>query len=130
MLEQKTVTLVRRLFDRTNDGELGWEEAGDSDGFRAALSNYGVLIARRELRDQWGSPLPCYVLRILNQHGRVVEEITAEDFGGSLPNPEKVMESLYEGARRRAMGVEEAFESILNSLESPSSTRPKTAGSA
>jgi hypothetical protein len=36
----------------------------------------------------------------------------------------------YEGARRRAMGVEEAFESILNSLESPTSTRSKTAGSA
>ena len=129
MLEQKTVTLVRRLFDRTNAGELGWEEAGETEGFRAALANYGVLIARREARDQWGSPLPCYVLSILNQHGRVVEEITAEDLGGSLPNPEKVMESLYEGARRRAMGVEEAFESILNSLESPTSLRPKTASS-
>jgi len=31
MREQRIVTLVRRLFDRTNDGELGWQEAGDAE---------------------------------------------------------------------------------------------------
>jgi len=123
MQEQKTVTLLRRLFDRTNDGELGWEEAGDADGFRADLSGYQVLILRREVRDQFGNPNKTYILSILNPDGRLIEEITPEDFGTSLPNPERVMESLYEGARRRAMGVEEAFESILSSLEAPSAGR-------
>jgi hypothetical protein len=60
------------------------------------------------------------VLSIMNQQGRVIEEITHDALGTSLPNPEKILESLYEGARRRAMGVEEAFDSILASLGSSS----------
>ncbi len=118
MGREKTVALVRRLFERTNDGELAWEEAKGADGFHVAFPQYAIVIARREARDEWGSASQRYVLSILNAQDRVVEEIGHEDLAGSLQNPEKIMESLYEGARRRAMGVEEAFDSILSSLGS------------
>ena len=46
----------------------------------------------------------------------MVEQISPSELGTALQNPERVMASLFEGARRRAMGVEKALDSILASL--------------
>ncbi|HJQ85333.1 MAG TPA: hypothetical protein VKA21_14705 [Candidatus Binatia bacterium] len=125
MGSEKSVTLVRRLFEQTNAGTLEWVSVNGGAAFQVGFAGYGVLLERRQQRDEFGHPHDQVMLSIVNGEGQIVEQILPAELGSTLPNPEKVMIALFEGARRRAMGVEKALDSILAALGSPrDSTRP------
>lgn len=114
MSGQKIVALAKTLAERTARGELDWEESERPGVFQLSFSNSSVRIYHRESRQQRGSRE--FVLSIHNSVGVEVEEVGDE----SLPVDDAfpMMRQMYEEARRKAMGVDTAIDSILEDLES------------
>ena len=119
MTYEKMSTLVQRLYKKTKKGEIDWEEITEPGIFMAALPGYAVFISRRSSSgsdstfDQVGND---YVISINNLDGRVIEEVTDVDLRLVWEHSYRDMGNLYEAARRKAMGVEEALDDILSEL--------------
>ncbi|NYZ61802.1 hypothetical protein [Luteimonas deserti] len=114
MSGQKLVALTRMLAERTERGELKWEESERPGVFQVSFSNSSVRILHRDSRLQRGSTE--YVISIINSLGVEVDEIGDE----SMPTEGaySLMKQMYEQARRKAMGVDTAIDSIIEDLES------------
>lgn len=114
MNNPKLEKLVRTLAEKTRLGELAWDESERSGVFQLPFSNSTVRIFTRESRAHRGDVE--YVVAILNSLGAEVEEISDETLGVEWAF--SIMKDLYEAARRKAMGVDVAIDSILDDLES------------
>lgn len=113
---EKMARLVARLAARTEDGSVNWEETAVTGQFQLAFPNYSVLVLLQESKGQIAGALDV-VLRVCNTAGDVVEEVADPDLEDILENPYQDMLELYQLARRSAMGVEDALNSILSALE-------------
>lgn len=112
MADQRILTLINRLRERTDQGKVSWREADRGDAFLASFSNNSVSVSQRESRQGSGAE---YVIRILNSWGDTIEEVGDEDF----QNQEvyETMKNLFDKARRIALGLDEALDSILKELD-------------
>src|SRR5205814_2162521 len=119
MAYAKLVKMVRALEQQTNRQRVEWQETGDEGVFQANFPGHSVRVLTRQI-----DPDTDYVIQIFNANGALVEEATDVD----LRDPElplqqsaretfELMRSLYDGARRQAMGVDRALDEILQNLE-------------
>jgi hypothetical protein len=108
----KANEIFLRLHEKTKRGEINWEETERETEFQAAFPAYSIRIGREE--DQYA--LPVYYLKIFNQEGKLIEEVGEKDLSGSWESGQPTMGQLYELARRVAMRVEKALDSILSEL--------------
>jgi hypothetical protein len=104
---------------RSNEGKVRWEKTVDSGEYQAAFPHYSV---RTFSRFNTEADVEDYFLQIFNDEGELVEEISDGEFSlmlgpTAVPSGFKVMKDLYEVARRTAMGVEAALDTILAELE-------------
>ena len=131
MIDEKILTLVKNIQDRTNSGTLRWEATARSDTFQVAFLNAVVQISKTI------APFLTHSLRILNEEGVVLEEITeltlnkifnqkekqmqapkkelVESYG--FLDPDQVLEDIYTSARRNALGVDRKLDLLLNELK-------------
>jgi hypothetical protein len=114
---EKTRKLVVMLAKRTAGGHVAWEETNEENVFQAAFPGYAVRVAAKDEEDGVS-----YTVHLHNESGQLIEEIRSvdireDDSRGAYQEAYELMRSLYEGARRRAMGVEEALDQILSKLE-------------
>lgn len=115
---EKIVKFINLLEQRTTNGEVEWQETADEGMFQAAFPGYSVRVFPRT--DEDGDT--DYVVQIYNETGSLIEEVRVIDIRES-PSREAYlkaagqMRSLYEGARRRAMGVDQALDQIIGNLE-------------
>jgi hypothetical protein len=108
----KIATVVKRLHDKTNRGDVRWEQTSKEGIFRAAFPGYSVLILPRDAPEGAID----YVVQIFDDEGALLEEVADPDLKDFLTDPFKLMRTIYETARRSAMGVEQALNRILGAL--------------
>jgi hypothetical protein len=119
MPDNKLIKMIGLLQRRTDEQKISWEQAVDEDVYQTAFPNYTVQLGYKESSTQFGDI--DYFIRILDEDNKIVEEATDVDLHNELVNEDmntyKVMENLYKSARRQAMGVDKAINSILSELE-------------
>jgi len=118
-MDSKPVRLIQQLLARSNEGKVKWEKTVNSAVYQAAFPHYSVRTFSRFNPEVDEND---YFLQIFNEEGELVEEISDGDLHVMLgqtavPNAFKIMKDLYEVARRTAMGVEAALDTILAELE-------------
>ncbi|HZF13450.1 MAG TPA: hypothetical protein VFE33_32050 [Thermoanaerobaculia bacterium] len=110
MADHPTVTLIRKLHERTTAGRLRWEETADSSVFQAAFPDYAVQISER------GED---YYLRIFDSEGGLIDDIGDVELGSLIGNPREalvILRETFTNARRSAKGLDRAVRSILDAL--------------
>ena len=126
MTNPKLAELVRRVHERTMAGKLAWEESSSRNVFQISFPKYTVQTSYQSGRE--GSI--DYLIRILNEENVVIEQATDVDLENDLGDTGvsyKLMEELYLTARRIAMGVDQALDTLLESLgDDPKPVPPKT----
>ena len=114
----KLAQMIVKLVEKTQKGFLKWEETGSPAIFQAAFPGYAVQAwTSRNIDDPQYED---YYLRIIDGEGKTVEEVSDNDLKNVLDNPYDTMKELFNVARRSALGVENALNSILDSLEESS----------
>lgn len=124
---ETALALVQNLYSRTREGEIDWHDTGLDRTFEATLGDYSLLLTQvpdRDYPDQ-----PDYQLRVLsNVSQKEVERISNTSLRPVMDrsteeglNPYNLLDRTYELARRKALGVDRALESILESLTKKSS---------
>lgn len=110
----KAQKIFFKLHEKSKRGEINWEETEKQAEFQAALPAYSIRIGKEE-DETYGT---FYLLKIFNQEGRMIEEIGAGDIAEGIGSmtAQGQMKELHEMARRTAMRVEEALDSILSEL--------------
>lgn len=117
----KVLNIIHRLHLRTRDGSIQWREGDDARGFVTELGDF-TLVARR-FPDPAYPDEPDYGLQIFNTAGREIETISNVTLRPVMDritseglNPYVVLQQIYEMARRQALRVDDALESILRTL--------------
>jgi hypothetical protein len=122
MSDMKSLELLRALLRQTVAGQVAWK-AADEKGteFHAELGDYGLHLRTRFDRDYPDSP--DYFLTIIDSHGREVEVISnislrplSDEKDADGRTPYATFSELYDAARRLALGVDDAIDSLLKKL--------------
>jgi hypothetical protein len=120
MTENKLFELAEKLNEQTRTGKITWETTASSNSFQTAFPQYTVRIARYSSDDE--DRAPDYALIINDESGKTLESVTDVSLQAAvkpaLPGGKAflVMQELYNNARRGALGVDAAIESLLKSL--------------
>lgn len=123
MSDLQSLELVHRLWNRTRDGHLKWEQGTAAREFRAELGGYRVIIT--EIDDPEYPETPDYHVRIHKQDGRWLETISNASLRPFMDNvhdgmnPYGVMAALYRHAHRSSLGVDQAVREIVDLLGEP-----------
>lgn len=115
MSENKLVRIMDRLYKRTEKGEVAWEATVEDGEFQAAFADYSVKIVPR-FKTRYATE-PDYVLQIFNADGQLLDETSNVDLEEEREEYYEMMKELYSGARRKALRVDTALDSILDELE-------------
>ena len=112
MSHEKVGSLVRRLAVATQKQGNLWERTTEDAVFQASFPGYSVRLARA----MGYQNEDLIILSIFDEDGALVEQVDDSDLNSVLRNSYQVMLDLYEAARRQAMGVEQALDTILEAL--------------
>lgn len=116
MSNPKFVRVVQLLLKKTlEDEDIIWEETSSEGMFSASFSDWSVLIGIRPSRSTPDSE--DVFIQLVNYQGNVIDEIDDEDMRVYIDDAYNRMSDLYQAARRRALGVDEALNDILRNLE-------------
>ncbi len=103
---EKMVSIAQGLLENTSRGLVGWEATASAFKFQTANSDYSITI---EFPHYQGGP----TLTIVDQGGRAIEQLSLD-----LKSDEgKLLASLYETARRRALNVDATLDRIMSELK-------------
>jgi hypothetical protein len=113
--EGRMLKLVQRLHAKTKAGEIQWERTSSRDTFQSAFPNYVVRVFVRTEPEE----SPDYYVAIRDQAGTLIEQASDEAIDMAVPNAKAydLMTDLYTMARRQALGVDKALDSLLGELE-------------
>lgn len=117
-IKGKYRTLVKRLYEKTIEDEVSWEQSWNSE---LMCSIGGQEIYLKATRNAEGEPVELIELR--DDDSRVMDSITDEFIAGQPPGVPgfdtwfELMTSLHQTARRKALGVDAAVDRILKNLD-------------
>jgi hypothetical protein len=115
--EQRMLKLLRRLHAKTAQGQVQWEGTAKEGMFQSSFPNYVVRIS---VDSRGEGSAPDYFLTIRNAAGRVVEstsDVAIDQGMNGPPQAFPLMKELHDMARRQALGVDKALDSLLSELE-------------
>lgn len=118
--EKKLIDLVQTLEERTTNDIIHWESTAVEDVFQVGFSKYVVKLSRRP--NQETDRAIDYVISIFNESGTCIEsidDVQLQRASGNQGNIYPVLKSLYDEARRQALNVDGAVDSILSELDVP-----------
>jgi hypothetical protein len=110
----KLVKLIELLAVRSKEGRVRWKEAGDSGVYHTTFPEYEVRLSSSDISLE-PTDNRDYHLEIYDSEGTLIEQMTDQDL--DIEDSYDLMRDLYETARRSAMGVHQAIDHILASLE-------------
>lgn len=115
--EEKVLKLVERLYAKTEAGEIPWERTSARGVFQVAFPSYTVKLSSRPNDENPESP--DYIVSILDESGVVIERATDIELQKVAIDLKvfQMMDDLYTTARRRALGVDSALDSLLGELD-------------
>jgi hypothetical protein len=105
-LNEKLVQLLRIIHGKTKNGELVWEKTANSSEFQVAFAKNSITIG--------GAAGITPTLRIFNEEGNLLEEIGVLTTSGTERD---LLKEVWELARRRALGVDQAIDELLAELK-------------
>lgn len=119
---ERALAQVQALHRRTREGKIEWRETDDLRTFQTESGEFDLRIRSIPDRDY---PEPDYALDVYSRSsGRKIETISNVTFRPLLDhiteeglNPYIVLQQTYEMARRKALGVDDVLESILQDLK-------------
>jgi len=121
MTKNKLVELVSRIEKKTISNSLTWETTADQNEFQTVLASF--VVRTREYYS-FGETEPDYEIKIIDGSGNILETITNGDLFNILKDetiegrhPYTVMSSIFKNAKRQALGIDKAIDSILSELE-------------
>lgn len=112
MIHERQKRLVERLLERSQLGELNWQESFDPDHFQVSFPNSSVMIAQVRR-----SSSPSYIISIIDSNGRVTDAFTDtqldEDKDSSFNFWNARMRDLFYAVRRKALKADEILDKLL-----------------
>lgn len=115
----KAAAIIDRLYARTNEGKVTWEESSDKNSYHTTVGDYTVQLIKDYDPDSEESYVKVQIRRF---DGALIDEI----FPGHIddvtfkPDPAmpywKALDTMFEAARRYALGVDKAYDDILSRL--------------
>jgi hypothetical protein len=111
-MPRKLSDLVLALAKKTEQGKVSWEKTAEEEVYQVAFPNYTIHLLTRPSDESEGLD---YLLRIMDEDGTLIEEVSDVDLGGGGVFF-KAMDQMYKSARRRALGVDKALDAIFASL--------------
>lgn len=122
MVDPKVKTLVARIYSKSKQGELNWKKTSDEDVFVVSYSNYSVQVSvTMEYVDHLDEMIDRHRLRILSNSGAIIEEFIPAMFDKNdfqIP-PYELFRTVFECARRHAMGLNVAIDELLGEMPPP-----------
>lgn len=121
MIKEKYETLIKKLIEATDNGDVEWEHTSAKDEYQAKIGENAVSIGFYDPDDLANSlivypngvrPQLHYYLSIMNSKGI---EVDSEEREANDPGFEK-LKTLYHEARRKFLKVDETLDDILNNL--------------
>jgi hypothetical protein len=115
--EEKLLKIVQRLDAKTQAGEIRWEQTGRSNVFQTAFPSYVVKLT--STRNREGFDDEDIIVSIVDESGLILESASDVDIKKAFPAVEAyaTMKRLYDLARREALGVDAALDSLLGELD-------------
>lgn len=124
--DKRLLEIVNQLLQRTNDGIVRWSESDDEGTFFFTGSNSSIVVS--SMYDEEGDQN--VTMRVLNDRGSEVAKIRSTWVG--MPDSErdpwaptrgykggpnnKLLEDLYEAARRSALRIDDVLNSLSRDL--------------
>lgn len=114
MADQKIYKLIQGLYAKTRNREVKWQKSIDRE-FLASFNNYSVGISEVVNRRTGMADIH---LKIYDSLGDEIENASDTDFDNDPDSPEAytMLEYVYENARRVALGVDTALDTLLMEL--------------
>lgn len=113
----KQAALVAQLYKATVGGKVAWENSIRDDTFEASFPRQSVMISRTS--PDGGDEL--YSIVLINKDGVVADEFSNIELRltGGAPNFSwyVTMKELWQLARRRALGAEDALDDLLGQFD-------------
>ena len=119
---EKALALVQRLHARTREGKIDWKDTNAETEVKVTLAPF--VLQLRQVHDPDFPTEPDYELEVVEENSdRTVELITNRTLRPVMDrlteeglNPYRLMALTFEMARREALGVDNALDSILKDL--------------
>jgi hypothetical protein len=105
MAEERLAEITNLLLEQTRSGAVEWEKTTQRNQYQTSFARYSVIISG-------SSDAPN--LRLCNEDGEVVEELTG--VGAIGLGAFDSLKALFEAARRRALGADQAIDELLKLL--------------
>ena len=117
MVDTKLLKLIQLLYKKALADEVTWETTVQSGVFEASFTAYSITVSEVRNRETSDTDI---LLSIFNESGELVERTLDTDFAGYREEPSvyAMMSFIYNNARRTALGVDMALDSLLLELES------------
>lgn len=110
MLDAKSLVLLREIVAKTHDGRMEWEPTASASLFLSAIESYSLHVSKQEQ-----GPAGPYVRVVLkDEDGRMLLSFDSDEVDKQHG---QLMNELYESARRKALRVDQAVDSILSMLK-------------
>lgn len=114
MSYKKIANIIEKIYEKTTENTVQWEETETSDIFQVSFSNYALRISKKQLSQDIDD---CdFMIEVINTLGETIEYVKDEDISSLIENSYYKMKLTYESARKKALGVDDALDSILNEL--------------
>jgi|WetSurMetagenome_2_1015567.scaffolds.fasta_scaffold115988_2 hypothetical protein len=115
MAYDKIIKLVEKLYDKTMENKIQWEQIFLEGGiYQASFPEFTIKIKQL---NRGGDNF--IIIQIYNSVGELIDEI--DDADVQKENPDfvayELMHDLFEKARRIAMGTDQAIDKIISALE-------------
>ncbi len=107
MADTKLLEIAEKLLERTRNGEVNWRETVDSNEFIVSFPKQTLAIEKM-IRGT-------YQISLVNERGNTIESLRSPssiDFQGG-----KILQDLFELARRRALQIDIRLDEALNALD-------------
>ncbi|MCC7431096.1 hypothetical protein IT568_09660 [bacterium] len=112
MMLETQKKLIEKLIGKTEEGSLGWDKTANSGMFLASVGEF--IVSVRKENDFFGKP--SIEFKILKAIGEVVDNFSADKT--SENEDWKLLEELFNSARRKASFADEVIDTIFKELES------------
>ena len=106
MAENKIIRILQTLVAKSREGEVAWETTRSSSKFLSIYSSVSITIESDE------TPPEFYSLGVLNDNGVEVDSIQFTE----SDNYYLIAKELYGLARRKALGIEDLLDTLLNEI--------------
>ncbi len=122
MADARIIALIQQLYQQTLSGKIKWEKTSHKSAFQTALPTYAIRIS-----SSYGLTEAVYELTIYDKEGDVIESVDTDTSPAFLkgkeaddlsPETHRALVELFGEARRRALDVDQALDSLLATLSS------------